>query len=195
MKMNHAMYRGTTALIRKLGVINLNKSKIGLVSFTKAFIKKNSESSFWKMFIADLPINGRDERSQLRPAIVLPLVPPQPLGHVIDVRASRQGTFGVAPILPPSFVQPHPGVAIGRVVVLGEPRQQIVAVGFATCFGLAGQNHPLLLLLITAVTITVVVVRSEAEGVAGPDEPSVALKEKWNFLCMLFSYNNMDNIL
>ena len=28
MKMNHAMYRGTTALIRKLGVINLNKSKI-----------------------------------------------------------------------------------------------------------------------------------------------------------------------
>ena len=44
------------ALTRKLGVKNLKKSKIGLVNFTKAFIKKNSESSFWKMFIADLPI-------------------------------------------------------------------------------------------------------------------------------------------
>ena len=44
------------ALTRKLGVIKAKKSKIGLVNFTKTFIKKNSESSLWKIFIADLPI-------------------------------------------------------------------------------------------------------------------------------------------
>ena len=37
--------------------IKAKKSKIGLVNFTNTFIKKNSESSFWKMFIADLPIS------------------------------------------------------------------------------------------------------------------------------------------
>ena len=45
------------ALTRKLGVINLKKFKIGLVNCTNTFIKKNSESSFWKMFMADLPIS------------------------------------------------------------------------------------------------------------------------------------------
>ena len=40
----------------KLGVINLNGFIIGLVNFTKAFIKKKLESSLWNMFIADLPI-------------------------------------------------------------------------------------------------------------------------------------------
>ena len=45
------------ALTRKLGVKNLKKFNIGLVNFTNTFIKKNSESSFWKMFIADLPIS------------------------------------------------------------------------------------------------------------------------------------------
>ena len=34
----------------------LKKSNIGFVNFTNTFIKKNSESSFWKIFIADLPI-------------------------------------------------------------------------------------------------------------------------------------------
>ena len=45
------------ALTRKLGVKNLKKSKIGFVNLTNTFIKKNSESSLWKMFIADLPIS------------------------------------------------------------------------------------------------------------------------------------------
>ena len=39
------------------GVIGLNTFIKGFVYLTKIFIKKNSESSFWKMFIADLPIN------------------------------------------------------------------------------------------------------------------------------------------
>ena len=40
----------------KLGVMNLKILIIGFVYFTKTFMKKNSESSFWKIFIADLPI-------------------------------------------------------------------------------------------------------------------------------------------
>ena len=51
------MQSGIIALTRKLGVKNLKKFKIGLVNFTNTFIKKNSESSLWKMFIADLPIS------------------------------------------------------------------------------------------------------------------------------------------
>ena len=38
------------------GVIGLNKRINGFVNFTNAFMKKNSESSLWKMFIATLPI-------------------------------------------------------------------------------------------------------------------------------------------
>ena len=48
------LYKGP---IIKLGVINLNNLMIGLVDFTNTFIKKNSESSLWKMFMADLPIS------------------------------------------------------------------------------------------------------------------------------------------
>ncbi len=44
-------------LIIKLGVINLKTEITGLVNLTKAFIKKNSESSFWKRPIADLPMS------------------------------------------------------------------------------------------------------------------------------------------
>ena len=39
------------------GDIGLNKVISGLVNFTKTLIKKNCESSFWKMFIATLPIS------------------------------------------------------------------------------------------------------------------------------------------
>ena len=38
------------------GVIGLNKRINGFVNFTNAFMKKNSEFSLWKMFIATLPI-------------------------------------------------------------------------------------------------------------------------------------------
>ena len=51
------MYSGTRGLIINEGVISLNKLINGSVNFTKTFMKKNSESSLWKIFIATLPIN------------------------------------------------------------------------------------------------------------------------------------------
>jgi len=38
------------------GVMGLNILINGLVNLTNTFMKKNSESSFWKIFIATLPI-------------------------------------------------------------------------------------------------------------------------------------------
>ena len=43
--------------IMKDGVINLKIVIKGSVNFTKTFMKKKSESSLWKIFIATLPIN------------------------------------------------------------------------------------------------------------------------------------------
>jgi hypothetical protein len=42
---------------KKDGVINLNKLMNGCVILTNILMKKNAESSLWKMFIADLPIS------------------------------------------------------------------------------------------------------------------------------------------
>ena len=56
MKKNQATYKGTIGPIMKDGVIGLKKVIKGFVNFTNTFIKKNWESSFWKMFIATLPI-------------------------------------------------------------------------------------------------------------------------------------------
>ena len=41
---------------KKVSLENLNNFIIGFVDLTKIFIKKNSESSFWKIFIAVRPI-------------------------------------------------------------------------------------------------------------------------------------------
>ena len=57
MKKNHATYNGTNGWIIKDGVTGLNIAINGLVNLTNTFIKKNSESSLWKMFIATLPIS------------------------------------------------------------------------------------------------------------------------------------------
>ena len=56
MKKNHATYSGTNGWIIKDGVIGLKILSKGLVNLTKTLIKKNCESSFWKKFIATLPI-------------------------------------------------------------------------------------------------------------------------------------------
>ena len=56
MKKNQATYKGTMGPIMKDGVIGLNKVIKGFVNFTNTFIKKNWESSLWKIFIATLPI-------------------------------------------------------------------------------------------------------------------------------------------
>tara|TARA_B100001121_G_scaffold165983_1_gene145078 strand:- start:114 stop:311 length:198 start_codon:yes stop_codon:yes gene_type:complete len=57
MKKNHATYSGTSGPIINEGVIGLNTFINGLVNFTNTFIKKNCESSLWKIFIATLPIS------------------------------------------------------------------------------------------------------------------------------------------
>ena len=56
MKKNQATYIGIKGPMIKEGVIGLNNLIIGFVYLTNTFIKKKSESSLWKMFIATLPI-------------------------------------------------------------------------------------------------------------------------------------------
>ena len=56
MKKNQATYSGTKGWIMNEGVKGLKMVSNGLVNLTNTFIKKNSESSFWKIFIATLPI-------------------------------------------------------------------------------------------------------------------------------------------
>jgi len=57
MKKNQATYKGTSGWMINAGVKGLNIFNNGLVNFTKAFIKKNWESSLWNIFIATLPTN------------------------------------------------------------------------------------------------------------------------------------------
>ena len=57
MKKNQATYNGTSGWTIKEGVRGLNIFNSGFVKFTKALIKKNWESSLWKILIATRPTN------------------------------------------------------------------------------------------------------------------------------------------
>ena len=53
---DQATYKAINPPNKKLGVIGLNNFIMGFVYFTNTRIKKNEESSLWKIFIAALPI-------------------------------------------------------------------------------------------------------------------------------------------
>ena len=52
-----ATYNGTSGFIIKLGVMIAKGLMMGFVSLTNILMKKNSESSLWKTFIAVLPMS------------------------------------------------------------------------------------------------------------------------------------------